>query len=146
MKEKKIILISHGRLSEGMYHSVTMIVGENKQLSYLGMMEGENPSVVSDRVKEMAIQEPETQFIVIADLFGGSVCNACISLLNYQNIKLLAGMNMGLVIELLLAPQPLSDQEISEKIQVTNEGIKYITPSIFQDAKQEDNFFEEDEL
>ena len=40
--EKKIILVSHGKLSKGMAHSVQMISGENEALSYYGMMPGEH--------------------------------------------------------------------------------------------------------
>ena len=38
MSGKKIILVSHGKLSEGMLHSVQMIIGKNEDLSCMGMM------------------------------------------------------------------------------------------------------------
>lgn len=36
----KLILISHGKLSEGMAYSAQMIAGENENLSYYGLMPG----------------------------------------------------------------------------------------------------------
>lgn len=36
--EKKVILVSHGKLSEAMMHSVQMIIGKNEALSCYGIM------------------------------------------------------------------------------------------------------------
>jgi mannose/fructose-specific phosphotransferase system component IIA len=36
----KMILISHGKLSEGMAYSAQMIAGQNPDLSYYGLMPG----------------------------------------------------------------------------------------------------------
>ena len=54
--------------------------------------------------------------VKVADLLGGSVCNGMTTLTGYPNIKLIAGMNMGLVISLILSPGALSDEEIDAKI------------------------------
>lgn len=141
--EKKIILVSHGNLSKGMLHSLQMIIGENAALSSYSMMLGEHYSVVSDQVETLAKQNPDIQYIIIADLLGGSVCNGCFPLIQESNVKLVSGMNMGLVIELLFAPSPMSDEDIDDKIKLCKEGIvqisnKYITE---QNEGSDDEFF-----
>ncbi len=135
--DKKIILVSHGELSEGMFNSLKMIIGENEHLSFLRMMPGEHYSVVCDQVEKLAKDNPNTQYIVIADLLGGSVCNGCVPLIQLPNVKLISGMNMGLVIELLFAPAPLSDEDINEKINLSKSGIIQISASYI--AEQEDS-------
>lgn len=117
MDKKKIILVSHGRLSEGMLHSVQMIVGENPELSCMGMLPGEHYQPMVDEVEKQLKEHPDTQYIVVADLLGGSVCNGMTVLTGYPNMKLIAGMNMGLIIGLLLMPGVLTDEEIDEKIR-----------------------------
>ena len=116
MSEKKVILASHGELSRGMMHSVQMIVGQNEDLSCMGMMPGEHYQPMVDKVREMAEQNPQTQFIVITDLFGGSVCNGMTMLAGYPNVKVLTGMNMGLVINVLLTPGALTEEQLAEII------------------------------
>ena len=139
---KKIILVSHGRLSEGMLDSIKMIIGNNDSISCLKMLPGEHYSVVSDEIKRRAEAEKDTQFIIIGDLLGGSVCNGCAQLVNYSNIKLVTGMNMGLVIELALHPDPLTDEELAEKIEQCKEGIAYISPKSLQSNQDNiDDFF-----
>lgn len=115
--DKKIILVSHGKLSAGMLHSVQMIVGENPDISCMGMLPGEHYQPMVDEVEGLLKENPDTQYIVVADLLGGSVCNGMTALTGYPNMKLVAGMNMGLVINLLLSPGALSDDEIDGKIQ-----------------------------
>lgn len=140
---KKIILVSHGKLSKGMLHSIQMIVGENEALSCLSMMPGEHYSVVTDQVEALAKASPDTQYIVVADLLGGSVCNGCIPLIELPNVKLVSGMNMGLIIELLFAPAPMNDEDIAEKIQLCKEGIVEISQDYIamQEESSDDEFF-----
>ena len=119
--DKKIILVSHGKLSEGMLHSVRMIVGENADISCMGMMPGEHYQPMVDEVERLLNEHPDTQYLVVADLLGGSVCNGMTALTKYPNMKLIPGMNMGLVINLLLSPGALSDEEIDAKIPEAKE-------------------------
>lgn len=141
--DKKIILVSHGKLSAGMLHSLQMIIGENESLSCLSMMPGEHYSIVSDKVEAMAKENPNTQFIVVADLYGGSVCNGCTPLVQMENVKLISGLNMGLVIELLFAPSPMSDEDIQAKIDTCKSGILHITTKYIEEQNQssDDDFF-----
>ena len=135
--DKKIILVSHGKLSAGMLHSVQMIVGENEALTCLRMMPGEHYSVVSDQVAKMAQENPNT------DLLGGSVCNGCMPLVQEKNVKLISGLNMGLVIELLFAPAPMSDEDIQAKIEACKKGIVHISTKYMEEQNQsnDDEFF-----
>lgn len=126
--DKKVILVSHGKLSEGMAHSTQMICGENEDLSYYGMMPGEHYTAIVEAIKEKASANPDTQYIVIADLLGGSVCNGCTELIGMENVKLISGMNMGLVIDLLFAAAPVSDEDIEESLRACKETIANVTP------------------
>ena len=141
--DKKIILVSHGELSKGMLNSLQMIIGENEALSCYGMMPGEHYSVVCNEVEKLAKENPNTQYIVVADLLGGSVCNGCIPLIQNENIKLVSGMNMGLIIELLFAPSPMSNEDIDEKINLCKDGITHVSAQYIkeQDENSNDDFF-----
>jgi len=141
MQEKKIILVSHGKLAEGMFHSVQMIIGESKELSYMGMLPGEHYQPMVDAVEKSLKENPDTQYIVIADLMGGSVCNGMTTLAGYENMKLVAGMNMGLIINLLLASGPLTKEEIDGKIKEAKEINKRVELKICADEDGGNCFF-----
>lgn len=139
--DKKIVLVSHGELSKGMLHSISMIIGENQSLMCFGMMPDQHCSFVSDQIEKLAKENPNTQYIVVADLLGGSVCNSCMSLIELPNVKLVSGMNMGLIIELLFAPAPMEDEDIKEKIELCKNGITQITQSFINDESSIDEDF-----
>ncbi len=138
--EKRMILVSHGKLSEGMMHSVQMIVGERKDLSCYGMMPGEHYQPIVDAVEMELISNPEIQYIVVADLLGGSVCNGMMTLIGHPNMKLIAGMNMGLVINLLLEPEALTDEQLEGKINEAKDIITHVKPEVL-DNNIDDGFF-----
>ncbi len=140
MTDKKVILATHGRLSEGMMHSVQMIAGKNEDLSCMGMMPGEHYQPMVDSVEAMAKENPDTQYIIITDLFGGSVCNGMTMLAGYPNVKLLAGMNMGLVINILLTPGALSDKQLAEIVEESRQALMIVQP-VRTDAGAEEEFF-----
>lgn len=138
---KKIILVSHGKLSSGMMHSIRMIVGERKDLSCYGMMPGEHYQPITDQIEQEVVSHPDTQYIVIADLLGGSVCNGIMTLLHHPNLKLVAGMNMGLVINLLLEPEAMTDDRIDEKIGEAKELVIRIKPEGEANEDSPEDFF-----
>lgn len=142
MDKKKIILVSHGKLSAGMIHSIQMIIGENEDVFSMGMMPGEHYQPMVDSVEEKLKENPDTQYVVVADLMGGSVCNGMTSLLHYPNMKLVAGMNMGLVINLVLSPGVLSDEEIDAKVAEANAVNQRIQPEVLKEVGSgEEDFF-----
>lgn len=98
----KLILASHGKLSEGMAYSAQMIAGESENLSWYGLMPG--GSVDEDIIGKIRAQveaEPENTFLVLSDLDSGSVCNASYTLQSEPNVLLATGMNLSLVVDLL---------------------------------------------
>lgn len=138
--DKKVILVSHGKLSAGMLHSVQMIVGEREDLCCYGMMPGEHYQPIVDAIEAEAASHPQVQYIVIADLLGGSVCNGMMTLAHHSNLKLVAGMNMGLVINLLLEPEALKDEQIDDKIQEAKDIILRVKPEDLEKKEDEDFF------
>lgn len=138
--EKKMILVSHGKLSEGMMHSVQMIVGEREDLRCYGMMPGEHYQPIVDAVERELTAHPDIQYIVVADLLGGSVCNGMMTLISHTNMKLIAGMNMGLVINLLLEPEALTDEQLEQKIHEAKDIITHVKPEVLETSEDEEFF------
>jgi mannose/fructose/sorbose-specific phosphotransferase system IIA component len=135
---KKVILVSHGKLAEGMLYSAKMIVGENESVSAMGMLPGEHYQPMVDEIERQLKEDENTQIIVVADLLGGSVCNGMMSLLQYPNMKLIAGMNLALVINLVMESQQLTDKQIEGFIQEAKEINIQVAPP---ESQEDDDFF-----
>ena len=124
---KKVVLVSHGRLSEGMASAVEMVFGKNEDLSYLGLSPDGNVVELIGDLREQVAANPNDQYIVVADIFGGSVCNQSLQQLSeFDNVKLVAGMNMGLVVSILAMPGELSDEMLAQMVAESRDGVKVV--------------------
>lgn len=99
----KIILASHGELSKGMLNSISMIVGDLANgIETYSLYPGENPNDYVQTLKER-FQNDNNHYIIVCDIKGGSVYNSLVQTCIYDNVDILSGMNMNLVLELVLA-------------------------------------------
>jgi len=100
----KLILASHGNLSKGMLNSVKMIVGNMADdVESFSVYPGENPNDYATELRERIRKNQDQQFIIACDIKGGSVYNAILQTCVYDNVELLSGMNMNMILELVLA-------------------------------------------
>ncbi|MDO5292719.1 MAG: PTS sugar transporter subunit IIA [bacterium] len=139
--KKRIILVSHGKAAEGMMHSVQMIIGQQPCLSSMGMMPGEHYQPMVDEIEREIRENPTVQYIIIADLLGGSVCNGMMTLLQYSNVNLIAGLNMALVISLVLDEEQLSKEEIRNYIEEAKDITKLVQFEETKENEEEEEFF-----
>ena len=120
---KGIVLLSHGPLAKGMYETSKWFMGESiDQYEYLCLGPSEQPEEFDVRIKEK-IKKVDTGegVILIADLKAGTPCNRCIPFAN-ENITVLTGMNLSLVLE-LLGRRLSDDYNFTELVSVSQEGI-----------------------
>ena len=81
---KRFILATHAYMSKGIKSSLELILGKQENLSvYCAYAEGE------PFFKPLVIQEvedhPEDEFVIMTDLFGGSVNNELLELTTRAN-------------------------------------------------------------
>jgi mannose/fructose-specific phosphotransferase system component IIA len=125
---KIIILASHGKLSEGMYDSVRMIIGNVDGLLYFGLKEGQDNNELADQIEDyMNETGNESTYIIVCDLLGGSVSNAVSKFSVRDNVYVINGMNMGLVISLILDTQDVSEYRLQELIEESKTGINLVS-------------------
>ena len=125
----KVILASHGKLAEGMYDSVKMIIGNVDHLSFYGLKEGQDNNEIAKAIESFILERREDTYIIVCDLLGGSVSNAVSRLSVLDNAYVINGMNMGLVISLLLENGKLDEERINELIDESKTGINLVSLS-----------------
>ena len=126
----KVILASHGKLAEGMYDSVKMIIGNVDHLSFYGLKEGQDNNEIAQSIESFILERREDTYIIVCDLLGGSVSNAVSRLSVLDNVYVINGMNMGLVISLLLENGKLDEERINELIDESKTGINLVSLSL----------------
>ena len=87
---------------------------------------------------------PETQFVVLADIFGGSVCNQCLQQLSaYPNVKMVSGLSLPLALSVLMLQGPVTDEQLSMAVSEAREGVRIVEPIVESDSVNDgaDDFF-----
>ena len=136
---RKVILISHAHMAKGIVSSVELILGKQDNLEYLSAyVEGEPP--FENELKKIIDGNKDNNLIILTDLLGGSVNNEVISMIDGKdNIHLITGMNLILVISILLAEESNLPEQINQIIDESRKGILYFNDSnIIQDEGLDD--------
>ena len=95
-------------------------------------------------LRDRVASAPDDQFIVLADIFGGSVCNQCLEQLSgFGNVKLVSGLSMGLALSVLSGLDGTPESLVEQAVLEAREGTKLVD-LISADApvdNGEDDFF-----
>lgn len=132
------VLLSHGNLSSGMKHTVEMILGKTPNLHSIGMQAEEGVDILYKNLKELMGQHIGAKFILITDLFGGSVNNKLYEQFqSNSDVEIVTGMNLSLVLELLLQTEAI-DENIRLAVCNAKESILYMKDIVIENIDDEE--------
>lgn len=98
-----LILISHGNFSKELKKSAEMILGPQEMIHTVSLLLNEGEEEFTEKF-EAVTKSLDDNFVVFADLMGGTPCNiASKKLLNGAQFDLYAGMSMPMVISFINA-------------------------------------------
>lgn len=117
---RKLIIASHGRLSEGFVSSLNLIVGKQNDIECICAYETDNN--IEFEIKKVIEQNNNNDLIIITDLLGGSVNNYLLNYSRRNNVYLIAGANLALILEIVCNYQ--NCQKIDEMIKNAVEQAK----------------------
>ncbi len=104
-----VVLISHGGMAEGMVSSGEMLYPNFSQVECLPLWPADNPDEFQEKL-EGKIKSVDTGggVIILTDLMGGTPCNRALYSLS-SNVRMLAGMNLPMLLALLAAREQTED-------------------------------------
>ena len=139
-----IIVTGHGRFSEGMLSSLSMIAGNTEALSGVNFLESESTEDLDKNLLNAYTELRKTceGVIIVCDLYGGSPFKSAAMLsVEQENISVLAGINLASCLELIFArlsetnAQTLADNMLDKD---TNRLIKFTMPIRVDKTEDED--------
>lgn len=120
----EMMLISHGKLADGMKNSLELVAGKSDKVHSFGLESGMHPDMVVAEMEQMIERRPEVEYIIVGDLMGGSLCNSAVRLTERDNVHLIYGMNLGLVVSIYFAlEQPVYAAGLNGIIDECKKGI-----------------------
>lgn len=137
---KNIILASHGNLSQGMFETVKMIVGDiANSIKVYNMYPGDTAEDFARNLSKEIENNATDEYVILTDLFGASVCTALSKLTVYDNVTLFSGMNINIVLEVLLSyPENLTNSDKERLIETARDGIQLVQIEEFKQSDEND--------
>lgn len=142
---RKILFASHAYLAKGMLSSLELIMGEQKEVDVLCAYTENDYDIKKEIQKHLEKLADGDELIVVTDVFGGSVNNEFVSVIENteQNIYLVSGLNLSLVMNLVLRKDEEEKTEtiIRECIKESQESVRFCNCLLSDGQSTEDEEF-----
>lgn len=122
-----ILLMSHGKMAEGMLESSKLFFGDDiPNIKALTLAPEDNPELFDERIREAVAEVDDgSGVIAMVDLLGGTPSNRSMFVLN-DRMQVITGMNFTMLLELMgrrFSAEDVSEIDIEELMQIGRTGI-----------------------
>lgn len=122
-----IVIVTHGHLGKEFIKTSEMIMGKQEKLISVNLMPEDGLGDLRQKVL-WAVEKVETQkgVLVLTDILGGSPTNASCQLTLINNIKVITGINVPMLLEVLANRKKSLDEIAKIAYKAGSKGIKII--------------------
>ena len=137
-EKTKIIIATHGELACAFLAAVETIIGRQSAVSCISLLAGDAPQTFRGKlISEIAANASS---LILVDIPGGTPWNVASALASHAtvmaspatSIRVVSGVNLSMLIELLLAGQGLTVDQLADL--AVKSGIEAITASRHPEA------------
>ncbi|MES1217955.1 MAG: PTS fructose transporter subunit IIA [Bacteroidota bacterium] len=128
---RKFLIATHGTFAKGVKSSLDIIIGPMENVFLIEAYVSENKSIEDEIKSVLQHVTDEDELIVFSDLMGGSITNQVLRTAKQENVHVVSGFNLPLLIDVLLADTETPVMEVIESA-ITNakEQIVYVNKLI----------------
>ena len=121
---KYIVIAAHGVLADAFLETVRMIVGvEQSAMIYaIGMKEDMDSEAFIEKAEKLIARDREGEYLLVADLYGASPCNSLLMAFQHCRYRLVTGLNLGMLLDILFQFSNMSLEEAAEHMVETGKG------------------------
>lgn len=132
----KILLVSHGEFAIGLERTMRDFFGATNIFSAVVDMESGTGNLIK-KVHDFLEEWGDERVFIYSDLKGGSANQAVFPLVEKENVQIITGMNLPLILQLYLEEDSISHQRIEEIIHHSKEEIELLTADSLQSAEED---------
>lgn len=128
---RKFLITAHGTFSSGIKSSLDIIIGRTENVFVINAYVDSNASIEEDLNAVLRNVSTDDELIVFTDLLGGSITNQVLRYALRENVHVVSGINLPLVIEVMLASEEEPVEKIIEgAISSAREQVTYVNKSM----------------
>ena len=113
---KQILIATHGKMASGIRYTAELIVGQMAEIETIDAYVTPEDNV-EEKFREYFQKYEQDRIIVFTDLMGGSVNQKLVEYSKKENITLVTGTNLPVLMQVMLADDDVTDEEIQEYIE-----------------------------
>ena len=120
-----LVLVTHGALAKEFLSAVQYIVGTQTQVETVCFLPDDDIKARGNEILEKVRKVNSGQgVLILTDMFGGTPSNLSISLLDKENVEVVAGLNLPMLVKLASLRQNASLKDAA--LNAEEAGKKYI--------------------
>ncbi len=113
----KIVIFTHGDLGSEILKTAENIVGEQKDVFVFSLGLEDSLASVSKRLGELLKRlESEEGTLILADMAGGTPCNATLPFTKNFKIEIVTGVNLYMLISAFMNRPSMNLKELADKV------------------------------
>ncbi|HEX2446697.1 MAG TPA: PTS sugar transporter subunit IIA [Methyloceanibacter sp.] len=121
-----VVIVTHGKLAHEFRAALEHVVGPQEQIETISIGPDDDLELRrSDMLRALARVDSGSGVVVLTDMFGGSPSNLAISAMERNNVEVIAGVNLPMLVKLASVR---GECKLEEAItQAQDAGRKYIS-------------------
>ena len=123
---RKFLIMSHGDMSSGVKSTLNMLLGNRDDVIIKAAYIDDNELSIESEIQNILSNfNMNDELIIFTDLFGGSVNNEAMKFIKDTRVKIISGMNIPLIVEILSNSNSSDniDNIIREAVTLARESI-----------------------
>ena len=128
---RKFLIAAHGSFSSGIKSSLDIIIGKMENVFIIDAYVNGNKSIEDELNAVLGNVQADDELIVFSDLMGGSITNQILRSGLRENVHVVSGMNLPLLIDIMLADADTPVKDVIENaISIAREQVVYVNTII----------------
>ena len=123
---KQILIATHGKMASGIRYTAELIVGKMPGITTIDAYVEPDDNIV-EKFRAFFEAHKEERIIVFTDLMGGSVNQKLMEYAGNDNVTLITGTNLPVLMQVMLAEDDVSEEEIEGYIADAREELQLVS-------------------
>lgn len=109
-----VVIATHGRLAESFLEVAEAILGKQEAITAIGVLPDDGKKEISEHLIEAVADVRQTDgVLILTGIFGESDCQMSLSLFAGQNIRVITGLNLPMLLKVLTHRATLNLAELT---------------------------------
>lgn len=137
---KQILIATHGKMASGIRYTAELIVGKMPNITTIDAYVNPDDNIV-EQFNDFFSRHEGERIIAFTDMMGGSVNQKLMEFAKKDNVTLITGTNLPVLLSVMLAKDDVTDEEIKGYIEESRNELKlaYEKPKEANDKSEKEN-------